>query len=165
MSDRTVHAETATAAVVRYDRAGSWHIEDTGPLREYWGQRLALAEVVNWIKDQPEGAVTVHFGKPGGRQFDARVRKFLTAPRTSPATGPEKQRRGGDGDEARMGLVKAVAVEGQQVLGTCSPADTITYSALLSRLQRIHDARITSPEKDAVEACMNEVRALLGGAG
>lgn len=70
---------------------------------------------------------------------------------------------GGDGDATQLGLVIEGNDEGRQVLGTCSPADTITYSALLSRMQRIHDARISYVEKDAVEACMNEVRAVLGG--
>lgn len=76
-SDRTVHAETAYAKVVRYDRRGSWHIEDTGPLRIYWGARVRLGEAVEWITEQPQNEVTYHFGRKGGLQFDKRVKAEL----------------------------------------------------------------------------------------
>lgn len=35
---------------------------------------MRLGEVIEWITDQPEGEVTVHFGRSGGRQFDSRLR-------------------------------------------------------------------------------------------
>lgn len=67
-ADRTVHAETGYAEVVRYDRAGTWYVEDRDTNHLKWRTRMSLAEVVEWLTDQPEGEVTVHFGKPGGRQ-------------------------------------------------------------------------------------------------
>ena len=70
--DRTVHAETGYAEVVRYDRAGRWVIEDKSP--QQWRTPMKLDEVIEWITDQPEGEVKVHFGLPGGRQFDSRLR-------------------------------------------------------------------------------------------
>ena len=76
------------------------------------------------------------------------------------------EERGGDGDEARMGMVMlpmATNDEGQQVLGTCSPELTVTLSALLSRLQRIHDDTIDGIAKYRVELCMDEVRKILRG--
>lgn len=77
MADRTVHAETGCAKVVRYDRRGSWHIEDTGPLRVHWGARVTLGEAVEWITEQPQNEVRYHFGLKGGLQFDKRVRDEL----------------------------------------------------------------------------------------
>lgn len=76
MSDRTVHAETKDAFVVRYDRRGTWHVEDKGPLRQHWGQRLRLPELVDWLQDQDSigELVAVHYGLQGGRQFDKRCR-------------------------------------------------------------------------------------------
>lgn len=67
-----------------------------------------------------------------------------------------------DGAAARVGLVRP-ANEGQQVLGTCSPVDTVTYCILQARLARIRNKRITAPEKDAVDDCIAAVRQLLGG--
>lgn len=77
MSDRTVHAETREAAVVRYDRAGIWRIEDKGALRRHWGQRKSLRDVVEWITEQDQSEVTYHFARPGGLQFDKRVKAEL----------------------------------------------------------------------------------------
>ena len=57
----------------------------------------------------------------------------------------------------------AVTDEGQQVLGTCSPELTVTLSALLSRLQRIHDDTLDGIGKYRVELCMDEVRKVLRG--
>lgn len=75
--DRTVHAETPEALVVRYDRAGVWRIEDKGPVRRHWGQRLSLRDTVEWITGQDQSEVTYHFGRKGGLQFDKRVRDEL----------------------------------------------------------------------------------------
>lgn len=67
-------------------------------------------------------------------------------------------------DQQHLGLVVATGNdEGQQVLGTCSPELTVTLSALLSRMQRIHDDSVQSVEKYRVELCMDEVRAVLRG--
>lgn len=77
MSDRTVHAETPEAAVVRYDRAGVWRIEDKGALRRHWGRRFSLGEVVEWVTEQDQSEVTYHFGRSGGLQFDKRVKAEL----------------------------------------------------------------------------------------
>jgi hypothetical protein len=77
VSDRSVHAETPEALIVRYDRAGIWRIEDTGAMRRHWGRRFSLRDVVTWITEQEQKDVTYHFGLPGGRQFDKRVRDEL----------------------------------------------------------------------------------------
>lgn len=77
MSDRTVHAETPEAAVVRYDKAGVWRIEDKGALRNHCGIRLSLGGVVEWITEQDQAEVTYHFGVKGGLQFDKRVKAEL----------------------------------------------------------------------------------------
>ena len=70
VTDRTVHAETSTAEVVRYYAAGIWYIEDkTGKSRV----RMRLRDVVEWVTEQPQGDVTYHLGRTGGRQFDSRV--------------------------------------------------------------------------------------------
>lgn len=72
--------------------------------------------------------------------------------------------RGGEDRDEGLGLgCDAVANEGQQVLGTCSPVDTATYCILQARLARIRNKRITAPEKDAVDDCIAAVRQLLGG--
>ena len=81
--------------------------------------------------------------------------------------GPDPlEERGGDGDDGRvhgLGVVGPTNVEGQQVLGTCSPELTVTLSALLSRLQRIHEDTIDGIAKYRVELCMDEVRKILRG--
>jgi hypothetical protein len=76
-ADRTVHAETPYARIVRYGRAGSWRIEDVGPIRVHWGARRSLRDIVEYITEQPQNEVTYHFGRPGGLQFDKRVRDEL----------------------------------------------------------------------------------------
>ena len=58
----------------------------------------------------------------------------------------------------------AATVEGQQVLGTCSPELVVAYCQLQARLHHILNSRITAPEKDAVEQCIAAARELLGGA-
>ena len=80
---------------------------------------------------------------------------------------PEPQEgTGGVEDDGRvhgLGVVEASEVRGQQVLGTCSPELTVTLSALLSRLQRIHDDTLDGIGKYRVELCMDEVRKVLRG--
>ena len=74
--------------------------------------------------------------------------------------------KGGVEDDGRvhgLGVVGPTNDEGQQVLGTCSPELTVTLSALLSRLQRIHDDTIDGIAKYRVELCMDEVRKILRG--
>jgi hypothetical protein len=82
--DRTVHAETGYAEVVRYDRAGKWYVEDKGnhmvrPLG--WRTQLRLSEVIEWMQDQPKGEVTVHWRKRGGKQFDAAIHRLILSGR------------------------------------------------------------------------------------
>ena len=71
----------------------------------------------------------------------------MTAPKTSPAIGPEQQGRGGEQHEADLGLVKASDTDREQVLGTCSPE-------LIARLEQIRDTCITVVEKRAVQECI-----------
>ncbi len=77
--DRTVHAETGYAEVVRYDRAGAWHVESkpTGVPLLNWRTRMPLPQIVEWITEQPQDEVTYYFGRRGGLQFDKRVRAEL----------------------------------------------------------------------------------------
>jgi hypothetical protein len=78
--DRTVHAETGYAEVVRYDRAGVWYVEDKQPIGSLFHRaRMPIREVVEWLVEQPTNEVKVYYGKPGGRQFDKRVREALAA--------------------------------------------------------------------------------------
>ena len=74
VKDRTVHAETSHAEVVRYYAAGIWYLEDK---TESVRVRMCLRDVVGWVTEQPQGEVTYHFGCRGGRQFDSRVRAEL----------------------------------------------------------------------------------------
>lgn len=76
-SDRTVHAETPLTRVVRYDRQGSWHLEDKTALREHFGARYSIRFIVEWVTTQPQSRVTYHFGRPGGRTFDKWVQDAL----------------------------------------------------------------------------------------
>ena len=83
MTDRTIHAETGYAEVVRYDRAGIWRVEaKPGALSTAVGrQRMSLGGVVEWLQDQESigESVTVHYGRTGGLQFDKRARAALEA--------------------------------------------------------------------------------------
>ena len=71
---RTVHCTIVPVGggrieYVRYDRAGKWYRED-GAKRT----RVTLADVVKAAaQDRP--AVIWHEGRPGGRAFDAQVRR------------------------------------------------------------------------------------------
>jgi hypothetical protein len=74
MSDRTVHATSIYTVVVRYERAGKWYIEDLlGPDRH----PVSLAEAVRHVTAFWRHDVTIYFGRPGGRAFDAAVRREL----------------------------------------------------------------------------------------
>lgn len=72
--DRTVHCTIVPVGggrieYVRYDRGGRWFREDGGKRT-----RIRLAEAVNAAaQDRP--AVVWHEGRPGGRAFDAKVRR------------------------------------------------------------------------------------------
>jgi hypothetical protein len=78
MSDRTVHAETAYAEIVRYERAGIWYVEDTpNSATPTCRTRMRLRHVVEWVTEQPQNEVTYHFGRQGGRLFDSYVKAEL----------------------------------------------------------------------------------------
>lgn len=76
--DRTVHCTIVPVGggrieIVRYDRSGKWRRED-GNSRS----PLTLAQAVLYAEvDRP--AVIWHEGLPGGRAFDAAVRKARAA--------------------------------------------------------------------------------------
>ena len=68
MSDRTVHGRTAQGQeIARYDRAGAWYIEGEGAPRTRVS--VAMAAQKAWIG-------VAYLGKPGGVQFDAKVRRL-----------------------------------------------------------------------------------------
>lgn len=69
--DRTVHAETSHAEIVRYDRAGRWYVEGK---REKFRTPMNLKGVVEYCEYQEAQAVTVHWGRKGGQQFYKRLR-------------------------------------------------------------------------------------------
>lgn len=77
--DRTVHCTIVAGTggprieIVRYDRSGKWWREE-GPQR----RPLTLDAAVKYAEiDRP--AVIWHEGLPGGRSFDAAVRKARAA--------------------------------------------------------------------------------------
>lgn len=72
--DRTVHGRTAQGQeIARYDRAGAWYLEGGGgpddpkPVRTRVS--VAIAAQKAWIG-------VAYLGKPGGVQFDAKVRRL-----------------------------------------------------------------------------------------
>ena len=69
VSDRTVHASLGPREIVRYDRQGRWYDEhDQKRVRipsVHEAAALALALEVD--------GGTIHEGRPGGKQFDAKV--------------------------------------------------------------------------------------------
>ncbi|WP_413354062.1 hypothetical protein [Microbacterium sp. 1P06AB] len=73
-NDRTVHCtvipiDGGRIEIVRYDRSGKWYREEGDRRRPLTlGQAVLYAEV-----DRP--AVIWHEGRPGGRAFDAMVRR------------------------------------------------------------------------------------------
>lgn len=73
-NDRTVHCTIVPVGggrieIVRYDRAGKWFYE-SGDVRK----PLVLSEAVKYASDKRE-AVIWHEGVPGGKLFDAAVRR------------------------------------------------------------------------------------------
>lgn len=69
INDRTVHAVLANGTeVVRYDRAGHWYLETVSGTR----RKSTLGEAVT-LATQP--GTTLHPGRSGGQQFNARLRK------------------------------------------------------------------------------------------
>ena len=75
----------------------------------------------------------------------------------------QQEEQGGDGNARDLGVVAEGNEDGQQVLGTCSPELVVAYCQLQARLHHIRNARVTAPEKDAVEQCITAARELLGG--
>jgi hypothetical protein len=70
-SDRTVHAESDNAELVRYDRAGKWYVE----YRDHGCRRcLTLAEAVDLSM-----GMRLRLGQPGGRRFDKMVMQAIYA--------------------------------------------------------------------------------------
>lgn len=69
-ADRTVHAETATWEVVRYDRAGKWWVEKKDGSER---QSLTFRQAVEQGKAVIYEGGTIHRGRPGGRAFDRAV--------------------------------------------------------------------------------------------
>ncbi len=78
MSDRTVHVEILPIGgghveIVRYDRSGKWFYENKDHLTKR--RRLTLVEAAGFARvDRP--ALIWQEGKPGGRAFDAAVRRL-----------------------------------------------------------------------------------------
>jgi len=79
-ADRTVHAETGYAEVVRYDRSGKWYLEDKASTNGVKRRTLVtVGEAVTWVRDQPRGEVQVHWRKPGGSRFDQAIKRLILA--------------------------------------------------------------------------------------
>ena len=72
MADRTVHAEfPGVSEVVRYDLSGKWYIEPAASKRRLVGVLDAADEAVR-LRNL---GGRVHLGLPGGKLFDAAVRR------------------------------------------------------------------------------------------
>jgi hypothetical protein len=52
-----------------------------------------------------------------------------------------------------VGLVAEGNQIGQQVLGTCSPADHVSLTTVLAVLQEVREQCITGPEAEAIRRC------------
>lgn len=85
--DRMIHAsmETngSTAVVVRYNRSGKWYLErDARALIPRRALKLheAVEVAISWL----DSGGLIHFDRPGGRQFDRRVRAILSAETVHP---------------------------------------------------------------------------------
>lgn len=76
MPDRTVHARRHDGAeVVRYDRAGRWYVEwPPGSMKGCVRVSVSKAARLAAADD-----AEVFFGQPGGRSFDAAVRRLRNA--------------------------------------------------------------------------------------
>jgi hypothetical protein len=73
VSDRTVHARGPYGAeVARYDRAGKWYFEEPDGRRKKVSLQMAAYVAIDL---ELEGG-TIFFDRPGGRQFDHRIRSM-----------------------------------------------------------------------------------------
>lgn len=77
-----VHVEAALERIVRYDREGHWYIE--GDLDGGWREKTTLPHAVERALQLEQMGGTIHFGLPGGRLFDKRVRDRKASNRESP---------------------------------------------------------------------------------
>lgn len=74
MSDRTVHGITSNGwEIVRYDRAGKWYCEKFSDTDRDNERHLLTLEVA--VMSLTGSNDQVFLGLPGGRTFDARVRR------------------------------------------------------------------------------------------
>lgn len=72
--DRRVHASDAAYEVVRYDRAGKWYLEaKDGSSRGH----ISLSEAIRFAMDLQSSGGMIHFRRPGGTTFDARVKRLM----------------------------------------------------------------------------------------
>lgn len=69
--DRRVHGRAVTGEIVRYERAGKWYLEWPDGNRI----RLRLADAAS-MAAHPNDQAEAYLGVPGGRSFDAAVRRF-----------------------------------------------------------------------------------------
>lgn len=69
-ADRCVHVRLVDGTeIVRYARAGKWYIERPDTLRAW----LSVSDAASWAL---EPGADVFTGRPGGRMFDAAVRRL-----------------------------------------------------------------------------------------
>jgi hypothetical protein len=67
-SNRQIHAVTEDGrAITRYDRTGKWYVEASDHYR-----KITFAEAVRLATTAGSRVI---FGRPGGRRFDAEIRK------------------------------------------------------------------------------------------
>jgi hypothetical protein len=73
--DRIVHGRSVDGAeIVRYDRSGKWRLERP--------DGLCLNLTLAWaVRHATQDGGEAYLGKPGGRAFDAAVRRAETSPR------------------------------------------------------------------------------------
>ena len=85
-TDRTVHAVHPDGdAIVRYDRAGKWFLEEVDGRRHPLQIPTAVDAAVRWVRHE-DG--TIRYGLPGGTVFDARCRAALSRPAAWPPKDP-----------------------------------------------------------------------------
>lgn len=78
-ADRTVHAWCDRYEVVRYDRAGKWYVEHK-PGSYIPAAQVSLPLAVTFaMKAWYEEDGSVEIGRPGGKRFDALVRKAVAS--------------------------------------------------------------------------------------
>lgn len=71
-SDRCVHATGEGLEVVRYDITGKWYVEGPDGFR----RKLTVQQAATTACELAEGGGRIHFNKPGGLSFDAKVRRL-----------------------------------------------------------------------------------------